>query len=407
MIILTSEQDFLLHLMRYAVCGDRLKTLPDGVEPDWPALIREANEQTVMLQFFDVISQLRDQIPEEIFQKCFKLARQFTACNMRTEFAQAELVGVLEQGEHPYVILKGESAATYYPVPELRQLGDVDFLVPMAHTEPITEQMKKLGYRHSWEPGDYHQVLEKPGACLEMHMEVAGMPEGKTRESVQEYLSSLYERSRVLDRGFGPFRAPCEEHHGLVLILHMQHHVVSMGMGLRHIMDWACFVNQTQHAVFWQEGLLPLLKRVGLLRFTAVMTKMASIYFGSCCPQWAEDVEESLCKALMEDILSGGNFGRKDLDRARSINMLPDYENDEKKAGKLKLLYRTLRGSVLHQHPELEGKPVSTFFHMAGKTGRYIVLYCQGKRPNLLKAASHADTRREIYEQLRMFETDK
>lgn len=404
---MTSEQKFLLFLMEQAVCGKRLKTLPEGAAPDWTALIREACAQTVVLQFFDVISQLRGQIPEEAYQKCFKLARRFTASNMRTEFAQAELVGVLEQIGCPYVILKGETAAAYYPAPELRLLGDVDFLVPMEHTEAVKEKMVALGYQHSWEPGDYHQVLEKSGACLEMHMEVAGMPEGQTRAAVQEYLSSLYEKSTVLDRGFGPFRVPCQEHHGLVLILHMQHHIVSLGMGLRHIMDWACFVDQTAEAAFWQDSLLPLLRRVGLLRFTAVMTKMASLYLDSRCPGWAEDVEETLCRDLMEDILSGGNFGRKDSDRARSINMLPDWEKNEEKTGKLKLLYRTLHESVLHQHPELKDKPVPTFFHMVGKTGRYIVLYCQGKRPNLLKAASHADTRREIYQQLKMFETDQ
>ncbi len=403
---MTSEQEFLLFLMKQAVCGKRLHTLPDGAAPDWAALIREANEQTVMLPLFDVISQLREQLPEDIYQKCFKLARQFTACNMRTEFAQAELVGELEKIGCPYVILKGETAATYYPAPELRQLGDVDFLVPVEYTETVKAHMVPLGYRHSWEPGDYHQVLEKPGACLEMHMEVAGMPEGKTRGTVQAYFSSLYENSRLLDRGFGPFRAPSQAHHGLVLILHMQHHIVSLGMGLRHIMDWACFVDRTGEEPFWQAELLPLLKQVGLLRFAAAMTKMAALYLGSRCPEWAETVEDGLCRDLMEDILSGGNFGRKDSDRARSIDMLPDYEKTEEKTGKLKLLYRTLRESVLHQHPELQTKPISVFAHMVGKTGRYIVLYCQGKRPNLLKAASHADRRRLLYEQLKMFETE-
>ena len=104
--------------------------------------------------------------------------------------------------------------------------------------------------------------------------------------------------------------------------------------------------------------------------------------------------------------MDGGNFGRKDKDRARAINMLPNWEQQEKETGKLKLLYRTLRGSVLKRHPELEKKPVTLFFYMVGKTIRYMALFCMGKRPNLLKAASHADTRRTVYEQLHMFETE-
>ena len=404
---MTAEQVFLLNCMKLAVQKKHLQTLPENISIDWTALIAEAYSQTVSLPLFDVVSQLQKELPEEIYQKLFEQARRFTACNMRVEHAQAQLVSVLEQMNCPYVILKGETAAADYPVPELRQLGDVDFLAPEEHMAAITEKMQALGFRHSWEPGDYHQVLEKPGACLEMHMEVAGMPKGETRQTAADFFADIYESSRLLDRGFGPFRAPCQAHHGMILLLHMQHHVVAHGMGLRHIMDWACFVDKTHEEPFWQERLLPVLQELGLFYFTAVMTKMASLYFGSCCPDWAQAAEEQLCRDLMEDILSGGNFGRKDEDRSRAQNMLPDWEQEGKRPGKLKLLYKTLRHSALSSNPQLEGRPVALFFAMIGRALRYLVLFFRGERPNLLKSAAFADQRRSIYEQLRMFEKSK
>lgn len=403
---MTFEQKTLLQLMKCAIRSQKLKRLPLE-EPDWMKLLEEARNQSVELLLFGVLSDLKGQLPEEFYSKAFEYARRCTASNMRTEFGQAQLVGVLEQGGYPYVILKGETAAVNYPEPELRLLGDVDFLVPEQHTQVIADQMKQLGYQHSWEPGDYHQVLEKKGACLEMHLEIAGVPDGKYREPVEKYLSDIYEKSIRMDRGFGPFRAPCPEHQGMILLLHMQHHVVSLGMGIRHIMDWACFVNQTAGEAFWEESLLPLLKEIGLLHFAAVITKMTAMYLGSVCPPWAAYGDEDLCCHLMEDILSGGNFGRKDADRARSINMLPDWEQSGKKPGKIRALYRTLKQSVLKERPELSKKPVALLVRMTGKAGRYTVLYCQGKRPNLWRAASHADTRRSVYEQLRMFEGEK
>lgn len=406
MIKLTVEQTYLLHILGCALQEQPLKVLPDSEKISWSALLQEATAQTVFPIFFDVLSGIQDQIPEDIYQKCFDYTRRCIVGNMRTEHAQSQLVGVLEQGQHPYVILKGESAAAYYPKPELRQLGDVDFLIIPEQANAITAKMQGLGYQHSWEPGDYHQVLRKPGAYLEMHMDVAGMPEGSARQAVSDYLSTIFEESQPMECEFGTFQAPCEAHHGLILLLHMQHHVLAKGMGLRHIMDWACFVNKTAHKTFWEERLLPLLRRIGLLHFAAVMTKLASVYFHSRCPDWAAEPEESLCQALMEDILSGGNFGHKDQDRARSLNMLPNWETSEKREGKWKLLYRTLRKSALHWHPEFENKPVRLFFAMCGRAIRYVFLYIRGKRPNLLKAASHADARRSIYEQLRLFETE-
>lgn len=370
-------------------------------------VLEEAKAQSVELLLFQVIADLQGKLPEDIYSKAFQAARRCTASNMRVEFGQAQLVSVLEQGNYPYVILKGETAAANYPKPELRLLGDVDFLVPEEHTPAIAEQMKQLGYRHSWEPGDYHQVLEKPGSCLEMHIEIAGVPTGKYREPVKNYMASIYERSIRMDRGLGAFCAPCQEHQAMILLLHMQHHVVEAGMGIRHIMDWACFVDRTASEEFWQTRFLPLLKNIGLYHFAAIITKMTSLYLGSVCPEWAAYGDEHLCCRLMEDILSGGNFGRKDQDRSRSANMLPDWEQSGKQPGKLRLLYGTLKRSVLKDHPELEQKPVRLFARMTGKAGRYVVLYCQGKRQNLWKAASYADTRRSVYEQLRMFEAQE
>lgn len=404
---MTSAQTYLLHMMGCAVQGQPLKVLPQDTDFSWTALFREATVQTVFPIFFDVISEIQENLPEDFYQKCFDYTRRCIVGNMRTEHAQSQLVEVLEQGQHPYVILKGETAAAYYPKPELRQLGDVDFLIIPDQADAITAKMQALGYQHSWEPGDYHQVLAKPKVYLEMHMNVAGMPEGNARQAVSDYLATIFEESRPFEREFGAFAAPCEAHHGLILLLHMQHHVLARGMGLRHIMDWACFVNQTASKPFWDTRLLPLLRQIGLLHFAAVMTKMSSVYFHSFCPGWAEDVDSALCQALMEDILSGGNFGLKDQNRARSLNMLPNWETEERSAGKLKLLYRTLRYSASQKHPNLEGKPLRLSFAMCGRAIRYALLYCAGKRPNLLKAASHADTRRAIYEQLHLFETEK
>ena len=230
---LTAEQTYLLHIMGCAVQEQPLKALPDI---SLPALFREATAQTVFPIFFDVLSGIQDQIPEDFYQKCFDYTRRCVVGNMRIEHAQSQLVSVLEQGQHPYVILKGETAAAYYPKPELRQLGDVDFLIIPEQADAITAKMQALGYQHSWEPGDYHQVLQKPGAYLEMHLDVAGMPEGNTRETVSRYLATIFEESRPMQREFGSFQAPCEAHQGLILLLHMQHHVLAQGMGLLFIL---------------------------------------------------------------------------------------------------------------------------------------------------------------------------
>lgn len=403
---LTNEQRFLLRLMRYSLQGKKLTNLPDE-SLDWKALVREGCDHSVPILMYDVLSEMEQQLPVEIYQKCVQLARRFTARNMRVEHAQNELVQVLSQEKIPYVILKGSASAAYYPAPELRIQGDVDFLAPQEAFDRLAERMTALGYEYRCEPGEHHRIFFKSAMCMEMHIEVGGMPEGKHREITENFLTGVYEKSQIADYGMGEYVIPGQAHHGMILILHMQRHLLSKGMGLRHIMDWACFVNRTAGEAFWQAELLPVLKQIGLFRFAAVMTKMSALYLETSCPQWAQDVPEKLCAELMEDIMSSGNFGRKDAERARAVNMIPDFKTTGKEQGKVRLLYKTLRNSVVKQHPELEHKPFSRFCRMIEKAGKYLILCCQGKRPNLLKVAAHADMRRSVYEQLCLFESEE
>ncbi len=394
----------MLELMGAAIRKERVDTLADR-EIHWEQLIQESKAQAVSLLLFDGISHLQGEIPEPVYQSCFALARRMTARNLRTEHIQSTLVSMLDRDGHPYVILKGEAAAAYYPVPEYRQLGDVDFLTYEENAPAIIEKLKQQGYTHSCEEDDYHQILIQGKDRMELHFEVAGIPEGKAGEEVRSYLADVIPQGKSIDRGAGAYRVPCDAHHGLIILLHMQHHMVSLGLGLRHIMDWACFVQRTWEQPFWQGQLLPLLERIGLLYYGAVLTKMCSLFLGTVCPQWAAYAEENLCRELMEDLLAGGNFGRKDKDRARSTVMLPENTGDQKKS-KTALLYKTLHNAVLKQNPGLAQRPVARTAAMTWKACRYLVLYARGKRPNLVKAAACADVRRSVYDRLKMYETD-
>ena len=72
------------------------------------------------------------------------------------------------------------------------------------------------------------------------------------------------------------------------------------GLGLRHICDWACYVQKTESMPFWAE-LLNLFERVGILTYAKVITKICSMYFHINCPEWAESVDEELCVDVMGD----------------------------------------------------------------------------------------------------------
>lgn len=66
---------------------------------------------------------------------------------------------------------------------------------------------------------------------------------------------------------------PTDLHQAVILLLHTAHHLVSEGVGLRQLCDWACFVNKTQGEEFWHTKFIPLVKEIGMYNFASILTK--------------------------------------------------------------------------------------------------------------------------------------
>ena len=63
------------------------------------------------------------------------------------------------------------AAAVYYPAPEMRTMGDVDFLVPRDQVEKTYDLMRANGYELYLEKEAYnkHIELQKAGIRFELH----------------------------------------------------------------------------------------------------------------------------------------------------------------------------------------------------------------------------------------------
>lgn len=402
---ITKEASVLLHLLRRNFRPDT-EPLPNSVleTVDWQAVMQESAHQAVLISAFDAVAVYKKYIPAEVYQHWFQRVSGGLMSNLRVNNAQREMVSLLEKHGYPYVILKGESAASYYPKPELRHLGDVDFLIEASQKEEIEKIFLAAGYTSELHEHICHIVLKKPGAHLEMHFEIAGIPYGRPGELVREYMQGTLSCKKRIGSANAAFDSPEEAYHGLILLLHMQHHMVSEGLGLRHLCDWAAFVDQTWEMPFWEARLLPLLKRIGLHKYAAVMTKVCADALGTACPEWVQ-AEPELCAAVLQDILTGGNFGRKDRERRSAGMMISEHGKDGISHGSIYNLWKTLHQSTPGKFPVVQRVKVLHPVLDAYRAGVYLCRRAAGKRPSLVKMGKFAQERRTVYEQLEIFET--
>lgn len=407
---MTKEQEVLLCVLKHAINGDSGdKFDADYSDIDWKAFVKESIYQAVSYIAFEHSSCLTPYIPQNIYKKWSDIAVRIAVSNVNVINSQNDFIKILG-GNYRYVILKGLAAASYYPDPDFRSFGDVDFLVKNDDCDSVKSLLIESGFEFSTEDNDHHLVFTRPKSHLEMHFEIPGIPYGEIGDKVRAFMDKVFDdcESVSLDNGLADtFYAPDKVRHGLILILHMQHHMLGEGLGLRHLMDWACFVNATHREEFWDKKLLPFFKEIGIFVYAAAMTKTCALYLGSVCPEWCKDVSEELCGEIMRDVFSLGNFGVKDSEKSRSGALISEHGKDGTKQSKCKHLWKQFNASVKSRHKSLEKHKILYPIFYVYEFFRYTFESMRGKKPKLNKLLKDAEKRKSVYEKLHVFETGK
>ena len=139
---MTNAQCVLTDLLRKSLFNFDIN-IPE--DTDWQAVYDEANFQAVIPLAFDGTAGI-DGIPEDIYKKFKNHTVAVMLNNDSVTKGQQELTDLLEKNNVKYSILKGLSVARYYPKPELRTLGDVDFLVSKQDFESTKQLLVDNGY---------------------------------------------------------------------------------------------------------------------------------------------------------------------------------------------------------------------------------------------------------------------
>ncbi len=198
----------------------------------------------------------------------------------------------------PYVILKGTSAAKYYPHPEYRAMGDIDIMTRREDFDTACKQLVDGGYRITKDICKETSLI-KNNISIDLHRQFASL-------NNPDYVKLLDD---LIIENINPSHVLPDPINGLVLLNHINQHLEG-GIGLRQIIDWMMFVNKCLPDDNWPE-FFELVKKIGLEKLAIVCTRMCEIYLGLPHREWCIGADTDLCEQLMEYVLSCGNFGNK------------------------------------------------------------------------------------------------
>lgn len=372
-------------------------------ELDSKALIDESKRQTVFPIAFSLVKDKFDVNDGKIFS-------HIIAKNIRVEYAHNEVHSVLSKNNISYVVLKGVASASYYKEPILRMMGDVDVLVRPEDIAQVDKLLKSIGFVTSDDiNGDDMHIgyKRKDGISCELHRRIGWAPDNNVGNVINTYLNDIFENSVEYKTSNGSCIVPNKFHHGFILLLHTATHLTHEGVGLRHLCDWAVFVNSFSNEQFVSLFEKPL-KETGLWRFAQLLTLCCIKYLGCDKKEWTGEADDSLLEGIITDILNGGNFGVKDADRYSQIKYISDRKEGSvsKKSTASQLLFS------INQKTKKEFKFVnkSKFLLPVGwvcTISKYFYMVIMGKRQlDSLATIKGAKQRKTIYDEFQLFEND-
>jgi len=313
----SSEERALFSLLAAAMFQVGLPLMPEGF--DWKRVIEEARQQAVLPLVAEGMASLPParQAPQELKQAAQQAAFYAVTAYERILHTQDQLIALFQRENIPCVILKGLGAAACYPKPELRLQGDIDLLVHRHDLDRACALLERTGYQENKRPQDKHIAFLGHGAEVELHYEAANYPGNPAGEAIHAHMSQVVDRA--VQVALGPYRFPALKglDQAVSLLMHMQRHIWAEGLGLRQLCDWTMFVHHLEEGR-WEQEIAPALQSFGLYRFAQIVTGSCAKYLGlpeQAC-RWHRGIgADDLSHSLLIDLVSSGNFGRKDPDR--------------------------------------------------------------------------------------------
>ena len=396
---ISDNQRLILKLLANALFNRQIE-LPEVI--DWNEICKEGITQTVLPLIYKVLG---DVMPPEEKTKWQHLIYRMLANNVQVLFEHKQVHEIFERERIPYVIIKGACSAKFYPEPQLRMMGDVDFVVKKKDLTRARAVLNKEGFIWT-EDKEHpaHHIYHKGRSTWEMHWTMYGIPTGENGKNTREFFDEIIETAVYDAEGY---IIPDEFHHGLVLLIHTVGHLMNTGIGVRHLCDWAVFAEKFDDNEFrniFEESL----KICGLWRFAQLLTQLSIKYLGMSEKAWAmEDVDDEYLDSMMSDIFAGGNFGRKDPERINQAKLFTNQRTGTVGSGGfIRQGVTSINERALRAMPIVKRVPVLMPFSWLYVGIRHLRRIRRGLRPSIHidKMVEGASERKNIYKEFHLFE---
>ena len=207
-----------------------------------------AKQQTLSGLIIDALFRHNVKIPQPMVFESIGLLERIKQNNRQVNGGIARLNGLLAEPGVPYIIVKGQVVATYYPGPLLRQAGDIDFYCDKLYFEKARKLInEEWGINASAGGSDKHIEFSYKNVIYEGHFSLISLYSRRNNSYWQKILNE--DKGVVVNIDGIDVKTLSPTLHALYIFLHLYHHLMELGVGLRQFCDWAMMLHACQNDI--------------------------------------------------------------------------------------------------------------------------------------------------------------
>lgn len=322
---MNKEAEYLLSVLQRFVHGEKA----DVFSGDWEELLRLARIHSVTGILGSMLMQ-SDQPDSDcvsvLRRECLHTIGEYSQRARRMK----DLIRKMDEQGIDHLLFKGYVLKDYYPVPELRTFGDIDFLIHAEDREKSDALMMQCGFERKtdWEPVySYYKKLE----FYEIHSDI--MEEDITdRSDYKAYFDRTWERAQNRDGHTFVFKP---EDHLIYLLFHIAKHIRDSGAGIRMYLDIAVFLKHFNGEL--DGGYLKgELEKLAFSDFANMVFSVVERFFAVDSPIPLREVEPQILDDFMDFTMEGGVFGHASRDLG--VNALKNDDRSSEKVSRVSTL---------------------------------------------------------------------
>lgn len=324
--MLTSNHFYLLSLLRAILTDEQTPPLPEN--GNWLAVIHLAVRHDVFLLVFDRVGQLDEVKALAQYPELSERFLKTTMKSMNQSWEIGHLADLMDSAKIPHLFLKGSFLRNSYPKPELREMCDIDLLVPPEREADAIGLVKADGYEMQEELTTSHNTehFKPPYQVLELHTRL--VPKDSPHSA---YYDRIWERILPKKGGYSCDLSLEEQY--IYLIVHMAKHYFVAGTGIRSVLDVAVF-EKTYGARLDRAYLKKAFEKLRLTEFADDVALLAKRWFLDA-PSAALSAEQ---KRMHDAILSTTTYGTDE--RKKSLILKEEMaDGKSQKRAKLHLFF--------------------------------------------------------------------